>query len=177
MQKNQQQVAQRCDLLIRGLATVGIVALVDEVTGYQELRDRAALKAILDRYLLAEHAKWAKRFPDDFYKEMFRLRNWQWQGMKVNRPSVVGKYTNDFVYDRLAPGILDELKQLNPKNEKGTRAVKHHQYFTADVGHPALQSHLTGVVALMRAASHWDQFKRLFAAFLSKDQHEFLSSS
>ena len=94
---------------MRGLAMVGIVALVDEATSYQKIRDRKALNRILDKYLLAEHAKWAKRFPDEFYMEIFRLRRWQWQGMKVNRPSVVGKYTNDFVWDRLAPGVREEL--------------------------------------------------------------------
>ena len=159
--KTQARFAKACDILMRGLAHIGIIALVDEATGYQEIRDRAALQAILDKFLQAERAKWAKRFPDDFYRQMFRLRDWQWKGMKVNRPSVVGKYTNDFVYDRLAPGILDELKRLNPKNEKGHRAAKHHQHFTPDIGHPALQAHLSGVVALMRASINWDQFKRM----------------
>jgi len=40
------------------------VALVDEATGYQEIRDRLALQAILDRFLRKELAAWAKRFPD-----------------------------------------------------------------------------------------------------------------
>jgi hypothetical protein len=31
---------------------------------------------------------------------MFRLRDWEWNGLKVDRPSVVGKYTNDLVYER-----------------------------------------------------------------------------
>ena len=159
--KTQERFAKACEVLMRGLAHIGIIALVDEATGYQEIRDRAALQAILDKFLQAERAKWAKRFPDDFYRQMFRLRNWQWKGMRVNRTSVVGKYTNDFVYDRLAPGVLDELKRLNPKNEKGHRTAKHHQHFTPDIGHPALQSHLSGVVALMRASVNWDQFKRM----------------
>ena len=146
---------------MRGLAHIGITALVDEATGYQEIRDRQALQQILDKYLLAEQAKWAKRFPDDFCRQMFRLRDWPWKGMKVNRPSVVGKYTNDFVWDRLAPGIRDELERLNPKTDRGSRRGRHHQWLTADVGHPALQKHLSGVMALMRASTRWDQFTRM----------------
>jgi len=69
-------IIQACDALMRGLATVGIIALVDEATGYQELRDRQALQAILDQYLRKEFAAWAKQFPDEFYREIFRLRNW-----------------------------------------------------------------------------------------------------
>lgn len=158
---SQMRTATACEILMRGLAHVGIIALVDEATKYQEIRDREALNQILDKYLLAEQARWAKKFPDEFYKEIFRLRQWLWQGMKVNRPSVVGRYTNDCVWDRLAPGLREELERLNPKNETGSRRARHHQWLTSDVGHPALQKHLNGVMALMRASSNWDHFRRL----------------
>ena len=157
----QREIARKADVLLRGFAHVGIIALVDEATGYQELRDRNALQAILDRYLLAEQARWAKKFPDEFYREMFRLRGWEWRGMRVNRPSIVGKFTNDIVWDRLAPGLLDELKRLNPRDpETGARRGKHHQWLTQDIGHPALAQHLHAVVGLMRASTSWSQFTR-----------------
>ena len=158
--KAQLHIAAQARLLIRGLTHVGITALIDEATGYQEVRDRKALQDILDKYLLAEYAKWAKRFPDEFYKEIFRLRGWQWQGMKVNRPQVVGHYTNDIVWDRLAPGVRKELENLNPPVKTGSRATKHHQYLTPDVGHPALQRHLVGVMAVMRGSLKWVPFMR-----------------
>ncbi len=157
---SQEHIVQRCKILVRGLAIVGINALVDEATGYQEVRDKQALQQILDKYLLKEQAKWAKRFPDDFYRQMFRLRNWRWKGMKINRPSVVGTYTNDLVYSRLAPGVLEELRRLNPKDEKGRRKGKLQQWLTEDVGHPALSQHLHAILALMRSSNNWDQFKR-----------------
>jgi hypothetical protein len=109
--RRQLHIAEKAEIVIRALAYVGIIALVDEATGYQEIRDRNALQAILDKYLRKELAAWAKRFPDSFYEQMFRLRGWQWRGMKINRPSVVGHYTNDVVYARLAPGVLDELRR------------------------------------------------------------------
>ena len=158
---SQMRTAAACDVLMRGLAHVGIIALVDEATSYQEIRDRKALNKILDAFLLAEQAKWAKRFPDDFYKGIFHLRRWPWQGMKVNRPSVVGHYTNDIVWDRLAPGVRNELERINPKTETGSRRAKHHQWLTVDIGHPALQKHLTGVMAIMRAAPNWTSFMRM----------------
>jgi len=157
---SQQRTVAACEVLMRGLAHVGIVALVDEATNYQEIRDRKALQEILDKYLLAHQAKWAKRFPDEFYQEIFRLRGWQWQGMKVNRPQIVGHYTKDIVWERLAPGVLQELERLNPKTESGQRRSKHHQYLTPDIGHPALQHHLAGVMALMRASVKWEHFMR-----------------
>ena len=160
--KAQLKFARACEILMRGLAHVGIIALVDEATGYQEIRDRQALQAILDRFLRRELAAWAKRFPDEFYEQMFRLRNWQWKGMQVNRPQVVAKYTNDIVYSRMLPDLVKELEERNPKiPEKGRRGGKHHQLFTDDIGHPALAQHLHAVVGLMRASTSWDQFQRL----------------
>lgn len=156
----QKHVAARARVLIRGLAHVGVTALVDEATGYQEVRDRHALQAILDQYLKKELAAWAKRFPDDFYKEMFRLKGWPMNPLEVKRPGVVGKYTNNIVYERLAPGILDELEKRNPKDDRGNRRGKHHQLLTDEVGHPALAQHLYAVIGAMRAHTKWDDFLR-----------------
>lgn len=158
--KQYEHIIKACDLLIRGLARVGIIALVDEATGYQTIRDKDALQSILDKFLAKELAAWAKRFPDDFYKEIFRLRKWTWKGMKVNKPQVVAKYTNDIVYERLAPGILEELERKNPSDGKGNRKARHHQWLTDDVGHPALAQHLHAVIGIMRGHTDWDSFKR-----------------
>lgn len=38
--KSQFDIAKKCDILVRGLAHVGINALVDEATGYQNYRNR-----------------------------------------------------------------------------------------------------------------------------------------
>jgi P63C domain len=161
LQEQQQDKAQKAEILMRGLAEVGIIALVDEATGYQEVRDRLALQAILDAVLARELAAWAKRFPDEFYQHIFRLRGWQWKGRGTNPPQVVAYYTNDFVYDRLAPGVLDELRRRNPVNEHGSRRAKHHQWLTEDVGHPMLAQHLHAVIALMRIAPDWDTFQTI----------------
>ncbi len=158
---NYRHIVRACDTLTRGLAQVGIIALVDEATGYQQVRDREALQAILDQYLAKTLAAWAKRFPDEFYQQIFRLRGWHWRGMAVNRPSVVAQYTKDIVYQRLAPGILAELESKNPKDEKGRRRARHHQWLTEDVGHPALAQHLHAVIGLMRASESWQEFRRL----------------
>jgi hypothetical protein len=81
-------------------------------------------------------------------------------------PSVVGKYTRDTVYARLAPGVLRELEQRNPVQESGRRKVKHHQFLTADIGCPSLSNHLWAVIALMRISSSWSGFyNRLAKAF------------
>ncbi len=157
LSKRQVHLADRADLLLRGLATVGIIGLVDEATGYQEVRARRALATILEEFIAKELQPWTKTFPYEFYAEIFRLHGWPGpHGAK--RPSVIGHYTNDIVYARLAPGVLDELRRLNPKQSSGNRRNRHHQWFTTEYGHPKLREHLAAVTALMRAATDWDDF-------------------
>lgn len=157
----QERAATQAEILAFGFAEVGIAALIDEATGYQAVRDKIALQAILDQFLRKEFAAWAKRFPDEFYQQIFRLRGWKWRGMKVNRPQVVAKYTNDFVWSRLAPGLLSELQRRNPPNEKGRRQGTNAQLLTDDIGIPALSQHLHTVVAFMRVSETWAQFTKM----------------
>lgn len=163
LRPNQEHIAATCKILSRGFSVVGLAALIDEATGYQEVRDRQALQAILDKFLRKAFAAWAKRFPDEFYREIFRLRNWEWKDIGTKRPGIVAHYTNDIVYARLAPGLLKELEERNPKDERGGRKAKHHQWLTEDVGHPALAQHLYAVIGLMRIAEDgdWDGFMRM----------------
>lgn len=166
--KKQLRIAKQCEILARAFAKVGIIALIDEVTGYQEVRSREALEEILERFISQELRKWAKTFPDDFYKEMFRLRDWQYIPLSVKRPSVVGHLTNDIVYKRLAPGVLAELKRITPRDERGRTIHRYHQRLTENVGHPRLREHLAAVIALMKASSGWGQFYRSLQRALPK---------
>ena len=154
---NQVHLAAQSEIIVLSLAKIGITALIDEATGYQEIRDRKALQALLDKYLLTEYAAWAKRFPDEFYKQMFRLKGWAYPTVGNAKPSVVGIYTNDLIYERLAPSLLEELKERNPKNDKGHRKVKHHQWLSTDVGHPALSTHVHAIIGFMTACDSWEQ--------------------
>lgn len=119
LQKQQLHIAKRCDILLRGFARVGIIGLVDETTGYQWLREERARATILEKIIAKELQPWTKTFPYEFYKQIYWLKDWQ--GAKTpRRPSVIGHYTNDIVYSRLAPGVLDELKRRNPTLPEGT---------------------------------------------------------
>ena len=159
LQKQQAHIAKQADILIRGLAGVAIIALVDEATGYQDVRARRALATILEKFIAEELQPWTKTFPYEFYELLYKLRGWDGpDGHK--RTHQVAKDTNDIVYDRLAPGVLDELRRKNPTVKPGRRRHKHFQWLTGEVGHPKLKEHLVGAMALMRAAPNWGAFKR-----------------
>jgi len=157
---NQQAVARQAEIIMRGLARVGIVALVDEATGYQAIREKNALSKILEAYIDKELQAWVRTFPNDFYRELFRLRGLDFSAENVKRPQYFGILTNDIVYDRLAPGVLDELKRTTPKNDKGRRTHKYFQKLTQDIGYPKLREHLGSVVTLMKLSSDYPDFKK-----------------
>lgn len=154
-------VAVRAKILMRGLAHVGIIALVDEATGYQEIRDKVALQSILDKFITDEWAKWTKTFPDEYYKQLFRLKGIDYRSIGGRKPSYIGSWTNDIVYKRLAPAVLTALKEKNPKNERGNRSHKFHQSLTTDYGHPKLKEHLNNVIFLMKGCAKWSDFERI----------------
>lgn len=160
LQKQQLAKAQQAESLTLALADLGIVALIDEATGYQDDRARDALAKIFSTFLAKERQKWALTFPLDFYREIYRLRGWKFEPWNTKRPSVVASWTDDFVYDRLAPGLTEELRMKNPVADSGRRSHKHHQWFNTDKGHPKLKEHIAGVIALLRAAENWETFKR-----------------
>ncbi len=144
---------------LSGLGEVGIIGLVDEATGYQEIRAKRALATILENFIAKELKPWTKTFPYEFYELIYKLKWWVGPDGHKRSP-LIGHYTNDIVYDRLAPAVLDELRRINPTLPAGYRKNRHHQWFTPDFGHPKLKDHLIGVMALMRAAPNWTVFKR-----------------
>jgi P63C domain len=148
----QNKLAEAAEILLGALGTVGIVALVDEATGFQDVRDRQALEEILNQYIGSELAKWAKRFPDEFYKEVFRLQGWHYDPTNSRRPMQMAKLTIDLVYDRIGPGLTKELQGKRQEIYEATgRRGKLQQILTPEVGHPALQHHLSGLIFLAKS--------------------------
>ena len=170
--EHEKRYAQFADMLIRSFARVGIVALVDEATGYQAERPQDALQAYLEKLVSKELASWVKKFPDEFYENIYKLKGWPWPGMGKNRYSVVGTYTRDLVFERIAPGLLPELERRSPKNEKGQRANKLHQWLTVDIGDPMLSQHMHSLIMFQRLAIAngygWNKFIKTVDQVLPK---------
>ncbi|NMO16159.1 hypothetical protein HPC49_10645 [Pyxidicoccus fallax] len=121
----------------------------------------AVREAVAERFLSSGLSPWVKRFPDPFYAGIFRLKAWPWDGPATPRPGVIAHYTNDIVYERLAPGLLRHLQARNPIDANGNRLARHHQHLSTDVGHPALAEHLRDVIRLMQKCTTWEQFMHL----------------
>lgn len=163
----QKHIADRCEILIRGFARIGIIALIDEATGYQYTRERDELQTILKAYISEELLPWTARFPREFYKEMFRL--WKWKFPPTDDkgaprgPRYAGKLTRKLVFEQLPHGVLDELDKRNPPNIKWQRKHRFSQLLTLDIGNPHLEKQVAVVTTLMRISANKRIFETNFA--------------
>jgi len=156
-------IAEQCEILIRGFARVGIIALIDEATGYQYDRERFELQKILTAYISDEILKWQLTFTDDFYKQVFRLWGIPFVPKYIrNKPSFIGKLTTKYIYERLPKGVLEKIKETIGKTEKGNYKYRFHQSLTPDIGREHLKKQIHEVTALMAVSDSKEQFAALF---------------
>src|SRR2546428_14174781 len=113
---------------------------------------------------------WTRMFPPDFFKEIYRLQRWEYKPGTAKRTQYVGKLINKYVYEQLPPGVLDELRELNPVTEKGWRRHKHHQYLTTDTGNKHLDRQISTVTTLMRIAESKEDFVDMVERAFSQPQ-------
>lgn len=154
-----EDIITACDIVVRGLARVGIAALIDEATGYQDERARDALAKILEQFVAEELRKWVKTFPLTYFRELCRLRGVRFAD-NMQLPQYFGHLTNDIIYARLAPGVLDEIQRKNPR-VNGRRKERNHQWLSDNVGHPKLIQHLGSVITLMRLNTTYEKFHEM----------------
>lgn len=157
----QNVVADKAKAMLVALAGVAMVALVDEATGFQYVRARDALAQILERFIAKELQGWERTFEPDFYRYLLKLQGWAYDPTSVKRPRRAAALTTDIVYQRLAPGVLDELTKLREKYklERGLKTNPHlHRGLTREYGWIKLREHIASVTTLMDIAPDWQWF-------------------
>ncbi|HEV2485103.1 MAG TPA: P63C domain-containing protein [Terracidiphilus sp.] len=159
------RLAERAAILQHGWAIVGIIALVDEATGYQDARQRDALARILEKFVAKELRPYLPTFPLEFYRQIYRLNGWDYDESSA-RPGVVGHWTNNVIYKRLAPGVWQELDRLTPRDATGRLKHKLFQRLTEDIGLAKLDKHFAAVLMLMKYSPNWK-------VFMDRLDHEF----
>jgi hypothetical protein len=154
---NQEHIAKQADLLIRGLATIGIIALVDEATGFQYDRPRRDLEEQLKQFLSEDLRRWVQTFPAEYFKQLCRLRGVELRpDMKL--PQYFGKLTNNLVYRRIAPGLLKKLKER--REERGSKSNKLFCWLSEDIGLRAMLVHIGSVIGFMKTNATYEAFER-----------------
>jgi P63C domain len=154
----QKLIAVSANRLLRATAKVGIIALVDEVTGYQYAREEQALQLKLKLFLSEEMRPWEKTFPDELWKEFGRLTNWT--GPLHSRPKYWGKLVNELVYAYLDRDVLEWLKTNVPKPRGGQ---SYHQWLSSQYGLKRLVEHLWTLVGMASACTSIQELRERMA--------------
>ncbi|MCE9506927.1 MAG: P63C domain-containing protein [Alphaproteobacteria bacterium] len=168
--KTQEGLAGMARILLNAFSKVGVTALIDEATGFQQVRSPDALRILVQQYIEVEKREWEKQFPDSYYDDLNRLYGSQkltktTKGAVIqNRPQHFANFTREYVYHPLENGaVLEELDRLNPKIDKhGTRKSRFHQHLSQGYGIEKLRRQVQDVMTLMSVSDTVSQFKKLF---------------
>jgi len=162
---SQQHIGEACRAFLKALTNFAIDDLIDRATGFDDIRKRAALDRIIEKYCAPKALTWVRMFDVEFYRQVYRLNGWPFDPETTARPGIVGHWTND-LYDRLAPMVRPELHRRVKRNEKGRPTQKLTSYLTDDEGRPRLRELLEGAKALMRISHAWsDYYAKLEIAY------------
>jgi hypothetical protein len=156
--ERQKQIADKANSFIRATAKVGVVALVDEVTGYQYDRPIDALQFKLRLYLEEEMRKWEKTFPDQLWIEFGRLT--KWKGSVSQRPKYWGKLVMELVYGYLDKDVSHWLKENAPKPIHGQN---YHQWLSSQYGLKRLMEHIWMTIGIATSCSTMEELRRKMA--------------
>jgi P63C domain len=154
----QKEMAVKASMFLGAVAKVGLDALIDEVTGYQEVREKDALAIKLQAYLADEMRKWEKTFPDELWMEFGRLTNWK--GSINKRPKYWGKLVMELIYEYLDPDVAQWLRENAPKPKGGQN---YHQWLTSQYGLKKLVEHIWMVIGMSRACETMPELKEKMA--------------
>ncbi len=156
---SQEHLAKQAEVLLEAFAKVGIIALVDEATGYQLDRKHDALRLLLNKYIAEGLQKWLHTFPDSFFAELDRLYG-NPKTSSHSRPQYYGRFINKYIYDPIENGYVKaELNKLNITDE-GKRRARFHQWLT-DEGRTILTRQIGRVEGIMEMCKDIDHFKQV----------------
>jgi P63C domain len=155
---SQMHIGEAARAFLKALTNQAINDLIDRATGYDKIKAQRSIAEILEKFVAKVLQPYVPMFPSEYYEYIYRLNNWQYDSTSSKRPGIIGHWTNDIIYARLAPAVLEELKRQTPRDDRGRLKHKLFQLLTSDIGHPKLKEHFREVLALMRGARNWGEF-------------------
>jgi hypothetical protein len=154
----QRTIAAQAAVFLAACADIGLIALIDEATGYQLMRPEDALRIKLNLFLEDEMRQWEKTFPDELWAEFGRLTNWR-GATNSQRPKYWGKLVNELVYGYLDRDVAQWLRDNAPKPRHGQN---YHQWLSSQYGLKKLTEHIWMVIGMARACDRmWELRQRM----------------
>ena len=161
--QGQEHVLQRAKILLRALAKVGITALIDEATNYQDQRGKDELQLLLSKYITEHLQPYSNEFPAEYFENLFRLYGIPYDPTTSRRPRYFAQFNLKYVYYMLAPNAVEEIGKYNPTiyNENTKRYDRKHRMYRhlTEDGIKELREHLKQLVTVMKLSKDIEDFK------------------
>lgn len=165
----QREIAAQAGMFLAACSKVGLIALIDEATGYQYERAEDALRMKLRIFLEEEMRQWEKTFPDQLWAEFGRLTKWK-GATNSQRPKYWGKLVMELVYGYLDPDVAQWLKDNAPKPMHGQN---YHQWLSSQYGLKRLTEHLWMLIGIATACNTMPELRQRMGERFGKHQVQF----
>jgi len=153
--ERQKVIALKAAMFLAACAKVGLIAMIDEATGYQYERASDALQIKLKLYIAEEMRKWEKTFPDQLWEQFGRLTNWT--GSIHSRPKYWGNLVMELVYEYLDADVAQWLRENAPKPMKGQN---YHQWMSQQYGLKKLIEHIWKVIGIASTCQTLEELRK-----------------
>lgn len=163
-----EKIIAACDALDHGFSKRGIIALVDDATGYRADQIKEDVLRVIAEYMSPRLVDLTKRFQPEFFEEVYRLHGWEYKPGNSHHPQYTGKFITKYIYEPLPPGVLEEMKVRLPKNENGNRKSQLWRTLSKDTGIPHLDKQIGDVQLMMRLSDTKAEFDQKFERIYGK---------
>jgi len=161
-------IAIKASMFLSACSKIGLIALIDEATGYQYERQQDALQVKLRLFLEEEMRKWERTFPEELWMEFGRLTHWD--GSVNQRPKYWGKLVVELIYEYLDPDVADWLKKHVPDPQHGRN---YHQWLSGQYGLKRLVEHIWMVIGIAKTCFSIYELKEKMAAQYGREPYQF----
>jgi len=158
LRAEQLHMAVAASAILTSTAKVGIEALIDEATGFQEIRGKDHLARLYTRYIAAEMTRWDCVWSRDIVVPLCRVLGIRYAAGRL--PAPLSAAMNRIYRLIFGDAIIDEIKRRNPDPHFKSN---HHQLIKH---RPQLRSDLETVSVIARtsrsAAEFWNRVNVAF---------------
>lgn len=163
----QEALAVQAEIIIRASAKLGIVALVDDATGFIADKRREQYKELFREFIRDEIKLYDEpQFPDQLFDVIYKIYGLPRKADAKNHPQFFGRFIRKYIYEPLANSngaILEMLDERNPVvYVNGGRRYKMFNFLSEVVGMPALKAQLWQVVGIGNSVRNKAQFEKSF---------------
>jgi hypothetical protein len=161
---NQASLIEPSKQIINSLSGRDIKLIITEELNYSFTTEIRVLLKTLKPQFEPTIYNWLQVFPVSFFHQLYRLNNWEFIETEIiSRPSILTKWINNLVFERLPEDVLNDLNNTKPK----LKLIKSSdQLITENIGNSHLKGQINQVMTMFLISSNmkemWLNFKKVY---------------